>query len=87
MGVFNSINNVAKGVLEDVYNRAMKVQEYTNEYYNLSDQGLLDELNKERELSKGFSGAEAQKRVIALNRLLKQRGYYYAGEGKLKKQQ
>jgi hypothetical protein len=62
-----------------------KVQEYKEGYSNLSDQELLDELNQQRRKKDNFIKDNAHFRIKALGLLLQERGYYYAGDGKLKK--
>lgn len=62
-----------------------QIQEYQNEYMELSDREVLDELNKQLKNRNSFFNDNAQLKIKALNNLLEERGYYYDGNGKFKR--
>lgn len=52
---------------------------------NLCDQKLLDELNQQRRKKDDVFNDNAYFRIKALGLLLQERGYYYVGDGKMRK--
>lgn len=85
MGVLDSLLNIGEKVASKVQDNMSKVQEYKEEYSNLCDQELLDELNQKRRKKDDFLNDNAHLRIKALGLLLQERGYYYAGDGKIRK--
>jgi len=83
MGFLDSLLRIGSELTSRACDNMSEIQEYKREYSRLSDQELLDEYNKYR----GNTNEDAHFRKKALVNLLEQRGYYYAGDGKLRKRE
>lgn len=86
MGFLDSLLNIGEKVASKAQDNMSKVQEYKEEYSNFCDQELLDELNRQRRKKDDFLNDSAHFKIKALDLLLKERGYYYAGDGKIRKE-
>ena len=85
MGFLDSLLNIGGKLASKAQENMAKIQEYKEGYSNLCDQKLLDELNQQRRKKDDFLNDNAHFRIKALGLLLQERGYYYAGDGKIRK--
>ena len=85
MGFFDTVLNMGEKLVSKAQENMAKIEEYKESYSNLCDKELLDELNQQRRKKDNVFNDNAHFRIKALGLLLQERGYYYAGDGKIKK--
>ena len=85
MGFFDTVLNMGENLVSKAQENMAKIEEYKESYSNLCDKDLLDELNQQRRKKDDVFNANARFRIKALGLLLQERGYYYAGDGKIRK--
>ena len=85
MGFFDTVLSMGEKLVSKAQENMAKIEEYKESYSNLCDKDLLDELNQQRRKKDDFLNDNAHLRIKALGLLLKERGYYYTGDGKIRK--
>ena len=85
MGFFDTVLNMGEKLVSKAQENMAKIQEYKESYSNLCDKDLLDELNQQRRKKDDVFNDNAHFRIKALGLLLQERGYYYDGDGKIRK--
>ena len=85
MGFFDTVLSMGEKLVSKAQENMAKIEEYKESYSNLCDKDLLDELNQQRRKKDDVFNGNAHFRIKALRLLLQERGYYYAGDGKIRK--